>query len=119
MSTYVFLACAFIFNAAANILLKIGANKGFSFMTFLKGQWNMAHFYAGLAVVLFALNLAFYLMALKHIPLSVAYPIMIGMTFLITIAASIFLGERINITHAFGILLIFAGILLAVQSSHV
>lgn len=90
---------------------------GFSFTDFLRGQWNMSHFYTGLAVFLFAANLAFYLMALKSIPLSVAYPIMIGMTFLITMGASIFLGERIVLVHALGTLFIFTGIVLVVQFS--
>lgn len=112
---YLFLTAAFVCNGLANILLKIAALKQFSFSALLHGQFTSASLYAASAVVLFAFNLGFYLVALERIPLSVGYPVMVGMTFFLTIAASLFLGERINLQHALGITLILVGILLIVR----
>ncbi|HVW82872.1 MAG TPA: hypothetical protein VHC68_02945 [Candidatus Paceibacterota bacterium] len=112
---YLFLALAFLCNGAANVLLKVAAMRGFSFAGVLGGDWNMATFTALAAAGLFALNLCFYLAALEKIPLSLGYPVMIGMTFLITIAASLFLGERIALVQGLGMALIVVGILLAAR----
>ncbi len=114
---YVFLALAFTFNAAANVLLKFAATNGFSFGSFLRGEWTKAHLYAALAAVLFGLNLCFYLMSLARIPLSVGYPIMIGMTFVITTLATLYLGERLTLVHAFGLGLILVGIFVVVRAT--
>ena len=112
---YLFLFSAFICNAAANVLLKIAALKGFSFGALFRGDFNSSTLTAGVAIFFFGLNLCLYLVALEKIPLSVGYPIMVGMTFLITTAASLMLGEKINLLHAMGMALIFAGILLVVR----
>ncbi len=114
---FAFLTLAFICNAAANILLKLAALQKFSFADALRGQWTLATLEAGAAVGLFALNLVFYLLALERIPLSIGYPIMVGMTFFITIGASLLLGERISASHAAGMALILLGILLIVRFS--
>jgi multidrug transporter EmrE-like cation transporter len=115
MSVYVFLGLAFVCNAAANVLLKLGATHNFSLASLLRGEIDIAHVYTVSAVIFFGANLAFYLFALKAIPLSVAYPIMVGMTFVITTAASLFLGEHLSITHLIGITMILGGILVIVQ----
>src|SRR3989338_8448065 len=94
---YLFLFLAFTCNAAANIILKLAATSGFSFGGFLRGEWSLAHLYAGVAAALFALNLGFYLVALQKIPLSVGYPVMIGMTFVITTGAAFPFAERISV----------------------
>ncbi len=112
---YLFLAAAFVCNGLANVLLKIAALKHFSFGALLQGQITQATIYAGSAAVLFAFNLAFYLVALEHIPLAIGYPVMVGMTFFITLGASFFLGEHINTIHAVGVALILSGILLIVR----
>lgn len=112
---YVFLALAFVCNAGANVLLKLAANQGFTFGGLLRGQWGLQTLTAGSAIFLFGLNLCFYLVALEKIPLSIGYPIMIGMTFVITIVASMFLGEKVGYVHAAGMALIFAGIILIVK----
>lgn len=113
---YIFLALAFCFNAAANILLKVAAMRGFSFASFFHGQWGSAHFIAAGAVALFGANLICYLIALEQLPLSVAYPVMIGMTFLITIGVAVTLGEHITSLRLAGCLLIIAGLVLATRS---
>ncbi|MDZ4284813.1 MAG: hypothetical protein U1A28_03240, partial [Patescibacteria group bacterium] len=91
---YLFLTLAFALNAAANILLKVAASRGFSFGELLRGNVTIAHGIAALASVLFVANLGAYLVALSRIPLSVGYPIMIGMTFVIVTASALFMGER-------------------------
>jgi small multidrug resistance pump len=116
---YLFLIGAFICNAGANILLKLATLKQFSFGGALKGDWNLGTLYAGLAIALFGLNLLLYLAALAKIPLSIGYPIMVGMTFLITIGASIFLGEKISLVHAVGMALILGGVFLIVRFAQV
>ena len=113
---YLFLALAFLCNAAANVLLKLAALHGFTFSQTLHGVLNTSTAYAASAIVLFGLNLCFYLVALERIPLSIGYPVMVGMTFFITILASVLLGERINLLHALGMTLIIAGIFLTVHA---
>jgi multidrug transporter EmrE-like cation transporter len=118
---YIYLALAFVMNSMANVLLKLAAMKGFSFSEVLKGRISSGEVYIGLAAVLFAANLAFYVLTLRSLPLSVAYPIMIGMTFLITSSVALALGERITPLHIIGFLLIMLGIIAIVytsQSSH-
>lgn len=114
---YVFLAFAFSFNAAANILLKVAASRGFSFSNALKGAWGNAEWTALLAAALFGLNLGAYLIALERLPLSLSYPIMIGMTFVIITAASFYLGEKVTALHIIGFALIMAGILAVVRAA--
>lgn len=114
---YLFLALAFSFNAAANVLLKVAAARGFSFAAVLRGAWTSAEWIALAAGVLFALNLGAYLVALERIPLSVGYPIMIGMTFVIITGATLYLGERITTLHAIGMALILLGIFIIVRAT--
>jgi multidrug transporter EmrE-like cation transporter len=115
--SYLFLAAAFILNASANIVLKFAAVRGFSLAEFVRGEWNGAHALAFAAAVLFALNLLFYLLALRTIPLSVGYPVMVGMTFVITTGVALFLGERITLIPAIGLALILLGIVLVVRTA--
>ncbi len=114
---YLFLTIAFICNASANLLLKLAATRGFSFGAALKGQWGQAEFIALGAAVFFGLNLVTYLAALQRIPLSVGYPIMIGMTFVITTAAAFFLGEKLTYVHIIGLTFIMLGLILVAQAT--
>lgn len=113
---YIFLVAAFVLNAAANILLKIAATRGFSFGALLRGEVTVAHGIAALAMVLFAANLGAYLVALSRIPISVGYPIMIGMTFVIVTSFALATGERITGLEVIGFMAILGGILIVVYS---
>lgn len=115
MMAYLFLILAFVSNAGANVLLKLATLNNFSFAAALSGQWNLGILYAGIAVPLFGMNLLLYLAALDKIPLSIAYPVMVGMTFFITIGASLFLGEKVSYIHAIGMAMILGGIFLIVR----
>jgi multidrug transporter EmrE-like cation transporter len=114
---FAYLIIAFVLNASANILLKLGASRGFSFSSVFQDPWNAANFYVAFAVLAFAGNLVAYLMALKGVPLSVGYPIMIGMTFFLTTGAAIVMGERLTILHIVGLFLILLGVVVVVRAT--
>jgi multidrug transporter EmrE-like cation transporter len=65
---YVLLVLAFVINSAANILLKSGTGAG-----------GLKHLAAGLLA--FGVNVVFYALALRSLPLSVAYPVMVAGSF--------------------------------------
>lgn len=113
---YIFLVLAFTFNAVANILLKISATRGFSFASFFNGHWESTHFIALGAAALFGANLVCYLIALEQLPLSLAYPVMVGMTFLITVSVAIALGEQMTLLRLVGCLLIITGLIAVARS---
>lgn len=111
--SYIFLITAIILNSAANFLLKLGSQDGFLYkdVGFIEFFQKNAHLLFGL--VLFALNVIFYFVALKKLPLSVAYPVMVGGTFLIVNLAAVFgLGEYLSWQHLLGYALILAGVTL-------
>ena len=110
--TYLFLIGALLLNATANILLKTAALVPVpgSF-----GIWSLISTYrlAILGLVLFALNVGLYFLALKSLPLSVAYPVMVGGGFLIVgMYAWLILNEHITTSLFIGYILIFVGMLL-------
>ncbi len=109
---YLFLILAFVFNASANILLKVSSSKGFSFSNLLQLKFSIGEIYFITALLCFGVNLCFYVVALAKIPLSTAYPVMVGMTFLITLFVSTLLGEKMSNIHILGILLILSGLIL-------
>ncbi len=114
---YALLTLAFICNASANLLLKLAATRGFSFGAALRGQWTQAEYIALAAAVFFGLNLVSYLAALQRIPLSVGYPIMIGMTFVITTGAAFFLGEKLTYIHIVGLTFILLGLIIVARAA--
>lgn len=114
MIGYLYLIVAFIANGVANILLKIGADRG------VELSWSLGiaglfarHAYLIGGLIVFALNVIFYVLALRSFPLSIAYPIMVGMSFLIANGAAVlFLHEPLSWQHLVGYALIIAGITL-------
>lgn len=111
-----YLTLAFLANSVANVLLKIGADRGV-FLDFSAGIVRLlyANVYSVAGIALFAVNVCFYIAALRGLPLSFAYPIMVGMTFLITNSAAILLlHEPVGWQHILGYVLILGGITLVV-----
>jgi small multidrug resistance pump len=105
---YLYLALAFCLNAAGNILLKEGAAHPIAV-----SNWQLI-----LGLILFAANAGFYVLAIKTLPLSVAYPTMVAMSFLIVLTYAYFkLGESLGWLNLFGFLLIIVGVILAVSRS--
>lgn len=114
---YFLLTLAFVCNGLANVLLKAGSAKGIV----LQGSPTaiLSHNLAFLAgLFLFAVNAFFYFLALRTLPLSVAYPVMVAMSFIIVgfFAWSMF-GERFSTLQLCGYALIFLGTLLVVYKS--
>ena len=111
---YVYLLIAFSLNAVANILLKLGSQKGLitnvPFQSLILTNWQFV-----LGVMLFAVNVFFYFLALRALPISVAYPIMVVMSFiLINVYALLFLSEGLSLVQLAGYVLIVAGLVLVV-----
>lgn len=113
---YLFLIIALIFNATANILMKLASRRvpameGLSLVQ--KGLALVTNHYLVLGLVLFASNILFYVLALKRINLSIAYPIMTSGGFLIISVFSVYyLREPLTALQIGGIVLIAAGIAL-------
>lgn len=113
---YALLGAAFILNAVANIFLKQGAEKGIVLTTLHPYALVLQHWEFLLGILCFGLNALLYFFALRTIPLSVAYPVMVGMSFAIIGSYAIFiLGETVTVHDVLGYLLIFAGVLLVVS----
>ncbi|MCB1308729.1 MAG: EamA family transporter [Leptospiraceae bacterium] len=116
---YLFLVIALIFNATANILMKLGARRlesaeqiaGESLVSKVMAMALNPYLIVG--VILFASNVLFYIIALKKIKLSVAYPIMSsGGVLVITAFSLIYLREQLHSMQVVGIVFIAAGIAL-------
>lgn len=111
---YLYLVLAFTLNSIANILLKLGALQGLTLsggvFALVKGNWQ---FLLGLSI--FAVNVIFYFLALRALPLSVAYPVMVVMGFLIVNSYALFaLHEPITAGQYIGYVLIVIGLTLVV-----
>ncbi|MBD3400294.1 MAG: EamA family transporter [Candidatus Coatesbacteria bacterium] len=117
--TYLMLALGIVFNAGANILMKvamtrIGTLEDLGFGSYLKGMLTSAWLWSGL--VSFALALACYTYVLSKINLSVAYPVFTSVGFAIVILVSIFmLHETVTWWQVAGFLLIIAGVWLVIS----
>lgn len=111
---YVLLLAAVAVNALANLLLKMASAKGVSMS--LEGGLVASVARNGLFIValaVFAANVLLYFAALRSLPLSVAYPIMVAGTFVLVNGAGAFmLRETVAPAQLFGYLLIVAGVAL-------
>jgi len=110
-------------NAAANLMMKFGMERykaaGVSLahdglgpvMATLAGNWILL---AGLG--LFATNVFLYAFALKGLPISIAYPVMVTLGFaIIAVVAGLYLGEHLGRGQWLGVLLILAGVWLVAR----
>lgn len=108
----VFLVLAVAFNSAGNFFLKLGADRGFSF-SIKNGifEFFQDNVFLITGVFLFAVNVVFYTLALRMLPLAVAYPVMPGATFiLVGSLASVFFNESVSLWHILGYTLIVLGV---------
>jgi small multidrug resistance pump len=110
---YLFLILALTLNAAANVLLKIGATRlGDLGGPGLIGRL-VSDYYLWAGLLLFALNVAFYLAALTRLDLSMAYPIMVAGGMVIVVLVSGFaLREAVTPAQMVGLALLVLGIVL-------
>ena len=110
MSLSVFaLLAAIISNSAANILIKKASAHEIGLALYLT-PW----FISGAA--LYGVSLATYTLALKTIPLSIAYPILIsGSLIVVAFYALFFLQEPFGISRFIGFSLLLAGVALVAK----
>lgn len=123
MNAFVFLSIALLLNAAANLLIKYSANRAELAATAgtlppgipgIVQTYLNPFFIAGLAC--FGLNVLVYSQALKKIPISVAYPLMVSLGYLIILAVSFFLfEERLTAPRYLGAGLMLFGLWLLVR----
>lgn len=112
---YFYLALAFTLNSIANILLKLGAEHGLSLsgglLAMAEANWQVL-----LGLAIFASNVIFYFLALRALPLSIAYPVMVAMSFLIVNSyALLVFHEPVTAGQYIGYLLIVIGLTLVVS----
>jgi multidrug transporter EmrE-like cation transporter len=112
MSAYVFLGAALTLNALANVLIKYSMSRGVRPLVPIHGpaapflSWSYL-----LALFCFAANLGCYSIALKTLKISLAYPLMVSLGYLVILAFGWFLfGERLSAIQYVGIGLILAGV---------
>jgi len=110
---YVAIVFALVANAVANILLKEGMkskslNASQPFETLAQIALNPVVI---TGVIFFGLNLLAYSFALSKVKLSIAYPLMTSIGFLIVLSYSFLkLNESISVVHLGGVVLILAGV---------
>ena len=110
---YLYLAIALTLNAAANILLKVGATHlgGLDEPGLIGRLLTNYHLLGGL--VLFALNVVFYAVALTRLDLSIAYPVMTAGGIMIVVTVSVLLlSESLSVIQLVGLGFLVLGIIL-------
>jgi multidrug transporter EmrE-like cation transporter len=112
MNTYLVLALAIILNALANILMKVAMlkqEKTADIITIV--TQSLTNPVLLLGIFSFGLALVAYCFVLAKINLSIAYPLMTSLGFLIVILASwLFLDENITKIQVVGFTCIIAGV---------
>ena len=116
--TYLFLLVALTGNALANICIKLGSQQfAEGVQLFWKDPailFKNGFFLAG--VMLFAVALVMYSLGISKMNLSIAYPIMTSMGFLIVVSFSVWqLQEQLMWWQWMGIVLILLGVILLSQ----
>ncbi len=110
---YVLLVVALTLNALANMLLKAGARGLGSLAEPHLAQRVLANPYLLAGLLLFALNLGFYLAALTRLNLSLAYPVMVaGGLLVVVLGSALWLRETVTPLQWSGIALLVLGIVL-------
>jgi multidrug transporter EmrE-like cation transporter len=119
MNAYFLLGIALVLNAAANLLMKLAALRSApaapgSGLPGVVQVYLTVPFVAGLAC--FGLNVLAYTQALKRLPISIAYPTMVSLGYLIILVVSWFVfQERLTLPRYLGAGLMLAGLWLLVR----
>lgn len=110
---YLYLILSFSLNASANILLKIGAKNGFRYEGLGIFDILKSNMFVIFGLSIFGLSAITYFLTLRQMPVSVAYPILVGMSFLLTnFIAYLYLNEKIYLGQMLGYVLLIAGIVI-------
>jgi len=111
MNIYLVLSLAIILNALANILMKVAMRKQDSTEVIKMITQSLTNHTLFLGILSFALALVAYCYVLSKLNLSIAYPLMTSLGFLIVILASwLFLNETITKIQIVGFICIIAGV---------
>ncbi len=117
MTAPLFLAAALTLNAVANVLIKYAMSRSAQPLIEVQGALRpflTIPFLAG--VVCFAANLACYSLALRTMKISLAYPLMVSLGYILILALSWFLfSERLTTVQYAGIGLIMVGLWMVVR----
>ena len=100
------LALGIIIGLAAQLILKHGAMAGGSIVAQFMNPWTIG----GLA--LYGIAAFFYVLALRAIPVSIAFPSVAFSYVLIALLGNFYFGEALTMAHFAGIFLIVAGVAL-------
>ena len=100
-----------IFVTASEVLLKVGASEtrrveGWEWT----GLMSLASIWIWLAIVLVILSFLCWIYVLRHIPLSIAFPLSNVVHVLVPLSCWIFLGEHISATRWCGIAVVVFGL---------
>jgi len=107
-----------LLTAAAQILLKVGADGSAandSLWSWL-GVAELASAWTWLGILAFVASFGGWLYALRFLPLGLAFALTNGVHIFVPVGSWLFLGEHIGLLRGGGILVIVAGILLLAQS---
>lgn len=108
MIGWVYLAIAVACNTAANVLVKAA---GMRTLESVAATYVSPLFILGTG--LFAINLLFYVQALKVLPLAIGYPVLVGSSMVgVNLLAIWLFGETMDLRHYLGMALVFVGIVL-------
>ena len=109
VSHWILILIASLFSTIGNLCLKMSSLKGVSDNIILSymNVWFL------LGVIFFGMNLLFFFQSLKSIPVSIAYPVLAGSSFMfLAFFGNLFFNEVLSFFKIFGILLIITGIIL-------
>ncbi len=115
---YVQIFFTVLLTAAAQILLKVGANHDAADHTAWSwlGLKELGSGMTWLGILAFVASFGGWLYALRFLPLGLAFALTNGVHVFVPLGSWFFLGEHIGVLRASGILIIIAGILLLAQS---
>lgn len=121
------LVVALLLNASANLMIRFGMRAvdldlgGAGLLqggVMNAGRLLLRHWILLAGLACFALNVVFYAYALRKMPISVAYPIMVTVGFVIIVAvASVFLKERLTTVQWVGVVAVLIGVSLVAKDA--
>lgn len=111
--TYLLAGTSIAIGAVGQFLLKLGANRLGAPLPFFRMVWAVLATPTILAGILcFGLSMLLWVLVLRVLPLSTAYP-MVSLSYVIVTALSaLFLGETLTAAKLLGLALIMAGVVL-------
>ena len=109
---FIFICLSIIFQASGGTLAKLAAqtSTSFSISSILSNNYYL------IALVFMLLQAIVWQQALKHYPLSFAYPMMSLVNFLILFISAFYFEEQITVFNIVGLTIISFGVLLLSQS---